>query len=1247
MNYKLYIFALMCFSILFLQGQEADLKFSLVELQVQNDAEISEILSQGFDVTWITGKKGTVGIVAQQHELTRLSQLGYIYKVVHEDFTAYQQKRLKTPEVKSLQIGQGSLGGYFNNDEVNAFLDSIHSLYPHLMSAPASIGKTIEGRDIFAYKITSNPESENNKPRSFINGLQHAREPMSIIAPLYFTQWLLENYGTDELATYIVDHRETWFVPLVNVDGYIYNEQVAPNGGGMWRKNMRDNNENGIFETWFDGVDLNRNFGYGWGYDNTGSQPYPGSIIYRGTGPFSEPETEALRRLCVDKNFKTALNFHTSGNLFIYPNEPDGSAFPHQEVFREYGHDVTKDNGYIFGNGLETVNYISNGNASSWMYGEQEEKELIMAFTPEIGNRFDFFWAPTERIIPLAEQNLYIQQYIAMVAGAYLKAEDYRFDDFEHGNANLAAEAGETIDLIVSVRNKGWSMDAQSVTATLSVDDEFVTINSNTYTRDFAALTTEEISFSISLSEEMPSGHVAEISMHFSCPQGYNLTETIDVTFGNPLLIFFDNALMGMQNWQSIGTWGITDERGYNGPYSFNDSPHDIYDPNTLTTMTMAVPIDLSGLNHAVLTFMTRYDMEKDFDLAQLQISTDNGNTWSPLGGGYSTEGAGHSGVQPLGEPVYNGFRDIMWVKEKVSLDSFLAEEILIRFLIASNSSNEKAGWYLDDIRIIGYADESILPEIQFLTRLPNTPLTGPYPLEAKVSSNHETPQVRLFFSNDSNTFHSEQMQQTTHFRYTAAIPEMEMGDTVYYYVEVTDDQDNTVTSETKSFLVTNSPPAIYTGIQELYTELAVGETIDHILAVSNDGLLPLEWSMQWKPDKVISDPAGDAVGQSPDIIALYADLLKDNSLFLQIDFANEIDPETMVAYFLADTDMKSETGWQGEEIFGYPHWDLGFDYMLVWDLANIYGQGSTAFLLSANTNSPYALTEIHVEGKSMWLTIPLMRFGNDDGNMNVAVFCGNDYGYDAAPDEGFGTIRRPSIASWLFFDKKKGTLHQNETTDVNISLNSVGIPPGVYETTLQVESNDPGLPVLEIPATMRVLNNKAEILSFGVEEQIADAMIVAGSHAITIFADQNADLSGMVAEFTLSEGATAYVGATEQQSGQTVNDFSEPVTYTIVAEDHLVVKEWTVTVEVVAGISQQYHESIEFYPNPAADRLFFRGKGNFMITIYDVNGKMMYHKPSHNLEQSLDISTLPKGLFVISFSDSFSRISKPLHIIK
>ncbi|KAF4724588.1 hypothetical protein FOZ63_021504, partial [Perkinsus olseni] len=77
------------------------------------------------------------------------------------------------------------------------------------------------------------------------------------------------------------------------------------------RKNRRDTCPMNPVKS---GVDLNRNFGYKW------SGQYPKcSEEYAGEGPFSEPETQALKRMVEERDFKIALNFHSYGTMLTYP----------------------------------------------------------------------------------------------------------------------------------------------------------------------------------------------------------------------------------------------------------------------------------------------------------------------------------------------------------------------------------------------------------------------------------------------------------------------------------------------------------------------------------------------------------------------------------------------------------------------------------------------------------------------------------------------------------------------------------------------------------------------------------------------------------------------------------------------------------------------------------------------------------------------------------------------------------------
>ncbi len=176
----------------------------------------------------------------------------------------------------------------------------------------------------------------------------------------------------------------------------------------MWRKKNRRDNGDGTF-----GVDLNRNYGYMWGINNSGSSPYPSDETYRGTEAFSEPEAQAMKAFCEDHEFKIALNYHSYSNLLLAPWGYSTEPSPDNEVLLAYGAIMTQENNYTYGPGSTTI-YPTNGGSDDWMYGEQDSKPMILAYTPEVGTSSDGFWPAYSRIIPLCQENV-LQNIMAAI----------------------------------------------------------------------------------------------------------------------------------------------------------------------------------------------------------------------------------------------------------------------------------------------------------------------------------------------------------------------------------------------------------------------------------------------------------------------------------------------------------------------------------------------------------------------------------------------------------------------------------------------------------------------------------------------------------------------------------------------------------------------------------------------------------------------------------------------------------------
>lgn len=180
-----------------------------------------------------------------------------------------------------------------------------------------SIGKTVRGQDILALKLTRKADRtrDGSRPAVLYMSNQHAREWITPEMTRRLMHHYLDGYRTDRRIKRIVDTTELWFVLSANPDGY--DHTFADDANRLWRKNLRDVNGDGAIGTG-DGVDLNRNFPYKWGYDDEGSSPSPSSQTYRGASPGSEPETRAIDAFQKRVGFTYGINYHSAAELLLY-----------------------------------------------------------------------------------------------------------------------------------------------------------------------------------------------------------------------------------------------------------------------------------------------------------------------------------------------------------------------------------------------------------------------------------------------------------------------------------------------------------------------------------------------------------------------------------------------------------------------------------------------------------------------------------------------------------------------------------------------------------------------------------------------------------------------------------------------------------------------------------------------------------------------------------------------------------------
>lgn len=241
------------------------------------------------------------------------------------------------------------------------------------------IGTSVQGKPITAVRVSKDVASlkDGRRPVVIYQAAQHAREWITPEMVRRLLHHYVEGYGTDADLTKIIDTTDVWFIPVVNVDGY---DLTFQDGFRLWRKNARDNNGDGQI-TGGDGVDPNRNFPFKWGYDNEGSSAQPASETYRGTGPGSEPETQA--QIGLYKRLRPAylINYHSAAELLLhgtgwqtFTRSPDDVI--HDALVGDIDHPAVP--GYTPELGAQL--YTTNGDTD----GQADNRHGALSITPEM-----------------------------------------------------------------------------------------------------------------------------------------------------------------------------------------------------------------------------------------------------------------------------------------------------------------------------------------------------------------------------------------------------------------------------------------------------------------------------------------------------------------------------------------------------------------------------------------------------------------------------------------------------------------------------------------------------------------------------------------------------------------------------------------------------------------------------------------------------------------------------------------------
>ena len=554
-----------------------------------------------------------VDIVISEIEEKILLSNGIIFTTIINDLTRYYQAQ-NIPAIQR-DFPLGTMQGNYTWTELNLRFDELKELYPDIISEKLIIGQSNEGNDIWAFKLSDNPAQDENEPEILYSGLTHAREPLSMMNLFYFVQKICEGYtvGDDLEAIYLVNERENWFVPVVNPDGYIYNEFIEPSGGGMHRKNRRDT---GCGSGTEQGVDINRNYSYNWGANDTGSSPDPCYATYRGEEAFSEPETQAVRDFIEQREFVNVFHYHSYGNMYIHPF--GDSSFPDEPdltIYRELAQEMATHNNFNVGTGFEMVGYTVNGDAVDWSYGEKN----IIAYTPEIGSSGHGFWPSSDQV-----ESICANQYIPNKIFSFSAGSDFILDDYSFSSDII--NPGESVSVEITIKNRGLAPSSGPVTVTLEPLNNLFIVPETIGEADYIGQwETHTLNFEIEVSEQITYYSKVAMKIISQDSVSYSRLDTIEFYIGTPSLIYAEHFNDGLGQWSTNGEWGLTNNPAY-GAYALTDSPSGDYGAEQTTTATLTDEFEFNFMTDPFVSFNAKWDIEDGFDFVRFQaLTSDNG----------------------------------------------------------------------------------------------------------------------------------------------------------------------------------------------------------------------------------------------------------------------------------------------------------------------------------------------------------------------------------------------------------------------------------------------------------------------------------------------------------------------------------------------------------------------------------------------------------------------------------------------
>lgn len=241
-----------------------------------------------------------------------------------------------------------SAADYPSYQEITNNLKKLVAKYPKIAKL-ISIGKSVEGRDLWTVKISDNVELDEVEPEFKYISSMHGDEITGRELTQFLIADILEAYGKDAEITKMVDNTEIFIMPSMNPDGSQRRQRANANG-----------------------YDLNRNFPeYTRNDENTSAS--------------RQPETIAIMKFQAQRNFSLSANFHGGAVVVNYPWDATYTKHPFDQLVRDLSLKYADLNSEMrtsreFNDGITNGAewYVLRGGMQDWSYAYHNDLQVTI-----------------------------------------------------------------------------------------------------------------------------------------------------------------------------------------------------------------------------------------------------------------------------------------------------------------------------------------------------------------------------------------------------------------------------------------------------------------------------------------------------------------------------------------------------------------------------------------------------------------------------------------------------------------------------------------------------------------------------------------------------------------------------------------------------------------------------------------------------------------------------------------------------